>query len=469
MGPRLPATPSRTVTPAGPPTTDIPGLPARFQVEGRLGEGGMGEVVLAHDRLLRRRVSIKVLKPYLADDPVARTRFEREARAAAGLHHPNVVVIHDIFADLPRPLFVMELVEGHSLQESLAKHGALPPEEAIRIGTAVADALEAAHARGIIHRDVKPANVLLGDDGAIKVADFGIAWAQPWTPLSGDATVHGTPHYYSPEQARGERVEPRSDIYSLGVVLFEMLAGRVPFDGPSPVAVGLKHVNEEPPPIGDLVPGVTPALAAIVHRCLAKDPSSRFSTASEVAAGLRASGQEPVDNKMSPGGGRATSLAPGQGQPTTRLSPEGPPTRAEAQSEPRHRRGWLIAALAGGLAVLSAAAFLSWWLVAANTTGTPPEISGAIKARTGCSGFLNPEVTLDWVPPGGADGYVVYRRGTSGPWQEVGATSKGGTSSWRDTTVSGGSTYLYEVKATRAGRLGPPSRMASATTSSFCM
>ena len=258
----------------------------RYELAERIGVGANAYVYAAIDRRTGDRVALKLLLPAFADDPEFVTRFRREARAALSLAHPNVVRVLDFGTDGDAYL-AMELVRGGDLSRRLMR-GALPVAEAVRVGMRVADALEAAHAHGLVHRDVKPQNILLDEDGEPKLADFGVARAMWLTQLTRTNVIFGSPHYISPEQARGVRVDERADVYGLGVVLYEMLAGRPPFVGDSPVAIALQHVNERPAPLRSIRPDVPRALEAVVHRALAKDPRARYQSARELGAALAA-------------------------------------------------------------------------------------------------------------------------------------------------------------------------------------
>src|SRR2546422_4023612 len=250
-------------------------LGGRYRLGRRIASGGMGTVWEAMDDVLGRRVAVKALSDALASDERFVERFRREARAAAGLSHPNVAGVFDYGEDDGRPFIVMELIQGETLAERLARHGRLPPEEAVQIAIQAAGALEAAHRAGVIHRDVKPANIMLTPRREVKVMDFGIA-AAAWDPrLTATGSTLGTATYVSPEQASGDRVTPASDVYSLGVVLYEMLAGRPPFTEGGPIAVASSHVRERPAALTEVAPWTPPAVAAVCDQALAKDPAAR--------------------------------------------------------------------------------------------------------------------------------------------------------------------------------------------------
>ncbi|HEX3424876.1 MAG TPA: protein kinase [Acidimicrobiales bacterium] len=251
-------------------------LGGRYRIQRHLATGGMAEVYLAHDQLLDRPVAVKVLFPELARDPTFVERFRREAQAAARLNHPNIVSVYDFGQDGAAFYIVMEYVEGRPLSAIIRAEAPMAPERAAAIAAEVAAGLEAAHREGIIHRDVKPANVLVTDDGMVKVADFGIARAtDARMDLTMPGMVIGTATYLSPEQAQGAAVDQRSDVYSLGLVLYEMLTGQAPFRGDNLNAVAYKQLNEVPPPPSSINPAVSPALDAAVLRSITYDAAGR--------------------------------------------------------------------------------------------------------------------------------------------------------------------------------------------------
>jgi hypothetical protein len=258
----------------------------RYDLRQTIGIGGMARVYLAHDRRLDRDVAAKILDPALASDPLFVERFRREAQAAAALNHPNVVAIYDTGTTDDSYFIVMEYVPGPNLKEVIRERGALPEAEALTIGAQVAAALGAAHNRGLIHRDIKPHNILLHPDGAAKVTDFGIARAAGASQLTSTQTVMGTAHYLSPEQALHQPLDGRSDLYSLGIVLYEALTGQVPFNGDSLVAVAMMQVHEPPPPLRTIRSEIAPATEAAVMKALAKDPAQRYQSAAEMRAAL---------------------------------------------------------------------------------------------------------------------------------------------------------------------------------------
>jgi len=265
----------------------------RYRLQRELATGGMGTVWEAADVVLGRRVAVKILSRPLASDERFVERFRREARAAAGLSHPNVAHIFDYGEDGDTRFIVMELLSGETLADRLLRQGRLDPSEAAAIAAQVADALDEAHRAGIVHRDVKPANIMLTPDGGVKVMDFGIAAAGRSSSLTATGAMIGTATYMSPEHATGGRVTPASDVYSLAVVLYEMLTGARPFERDTPIATAMAHVNVDPPPIRDLAPWVPASLATAVEQGMAKDPAARPRSAAAFAAMLRGVPAQP--------------------------------------------------------------------------------------------------------------------------------------------------------------------------------
>jgi beta-lactam-binding protein with PASTA domain/tRNA A-37 threonylcarbamoyl transferase component Bud32 len=262
-------------------------LSGRYELSHLVARGGMAEVYRAQDRLLDRPVALKILFPELSVDRAFVERFRREAQAAANLSHPNIVPVFDWGEDNGTYYIVMEFIDGRALSSILRTAGPMHPDRAAEIGADVAIALAYAHRHGVIHRDVKPGNVLITEDGIVKVTDFGIARAiNTEESLTQTGAVMGTATYFSPEQAEGMGVDARSDIYSLGVVLFEMVTGRPPFMGDTPVAVASKHVRENPPTPREINPSVPPDLEAIILKCLAKSPEYRYATGDDLRVDL---------------------------------------------------------------------------------------------------------------------------------------------------------------------------------------
>jgi eukaryotic-like serine/threonine-protein kinase len=258
----------------------------RYRLKEKLGSGGMAEVFLADDISLGREVAVKVLHPQFASDPAFIQRFRNEAQAAANLNHPNIVNIYDWGNEGDQYYIVMEYVEGRDLKDIISSEGRILPERAAEITAEISAALQFAHRRNLVHRDIKPHNILITNLGQVKVMDFGIAREGNGGGITQTGVVMGTPQYISPEQAQGLGVDGRSDIYSLGVVLYEMLTGQVPFDDPSPVTVTYKQVREDPVPPSLIDPEIPPALEAIVMKAMAKNPANRFQSAQEMKADL---------------------------------------------------------------------------------------------------------------------------------------------------------------------------------------
>jgi serine/threonine-protein kinase len=299
----------------------------RYQLGDTLGRGGMAEVFEGQDLRLNRRVAVKVLRPDLASDPSFQGRFRREAQSAASLNDPNIVAVYDTGEDVLDgvgehamvPYIVMEYVDGHTLRELMSSGRRLLPERSLEIMSGVLGALDYSHAHGIIHRDIKPGNVMLTRNGDVKVMDFGIARAiadAQATMTQGNA-VMGTAQYLSPEQARGELVDARSDLYSAGCLFYELLTGRPPFQGESAVSVAYQHVSEQPVPPSQVDPAVPPELDALVLKSLAKNPADRYQSANEfradvqrAIAGLPVTGTVPTVRATIPASATTASLTP---------------------------------------------------------------------------------------------------------------------------------------------------------------
>jgi eukaryotic-like serine/threonine-protein kinase len=255
----------------------------RYVLGESLGSGGMGEVYLAHDEVLERDVALKVLRSHYAGDEESAERFRREARSAASLSHPNIVQVYDRGeAEDGTPYIAMEYVPGGTLNEQIERRGPFGARETAAVGAQIADALGAAHERGVIHRDIKPQNVLVSAPGDLKVTDFGIARAASAVTSSASGAIFGTAGYISPEQALGGPVGPRSDLYSLGVILYEMLTGELPFTADNFIAVCMKHVTEPLRPPRLLNPDIPEGMDALVVKLLAKDPAGRYASATEL-------------------------------------------------------------------------------------------------------------------------------------------------------------------------------------------
>ena len=306
----------------------------RYRIVELIGEGGMAQVYRGDDLRLGREVAIKILRPQYANERTFVERFVQEARAMAGFSHPNIVNVFDVGRTGASPYIVMEYVDGIDLRRKLQQEGRLSIGEALEIARQVAEGVGAAHRKGIVHRDIKPGNILIASDGRVKVADFGIARAMADAQhLTEPGVVWGTTAYLSPEQIRGETATPASDVYAIGVLLYEMLTGQTPFQGEDRVAVALKHLNEPPPPLHELNPRVPPGLERLVLRMLSKDPAQRPADANEVARLLRA-----YQNM----GNEATAVTPRIQTPTTpprqaAAARSAPPPKAAPTSTPGYR------------------------------------------------------------------------------------------------------------------------------------
>ncbi len=347
----------------------------RYRLDRKLGEGGMATVYCGTDTLLRRRVAIKVLREQYAADAEFVRRFYQEAESAARLSHPNIVNTFDVGREGDTYFIVMELIDGPSLAEIIAADGRLPEPVAIDYAAQIASGLAYAHRQGLLHRDIKPANILVTKDDVVKLSDFGIARAvsQQTMALTKPGLVMGSVYYISPEQAQEHEVHETADLYSLGVVLYQMLTGKLPYTGESPVTVALRHIGDPVPTI-DPAEGVSPALAAIVNRLLQKKPEHRFASASELATALREARERPgvagyriVDDAptqafSSLGGGRRAPLPP-------RRSPM--PDRPNEDEERRPGRSWMLPALLVALVVATA---LGYFLFARPLPGLAPGV-----------------------------------------------------------------------------------------------
>src|SRR5215207_602469 len=320
----------------------------------------MAEVFLAHDRMLRRDLALKVLKEHYARDAQFVGRFRREAQSAAALNHPNVVQVYDQGrSEDGRYYIAMEHVPCGNLKDRIDRTGPLDPVEATRFASQVAEALRVAHERGMVHRDIKPQNVLLDEAGEAKVADFGIALATSTSSTSGTNLLFGTPSYMSPEQAMGERVGPQSDLYSLGVVIYEMLAGSVPFEAEGPLATAMKHVTEQPLPPRKRNPLVPEGMDALVMGLLAKKPENRYGSAAELVGDLRRSLEGLPLAFAGAAGYSETVRSPAVAAVPAAANTEGGARPGSLLSKPQRRRsiGAGLVALVALLALLGA---LGW-------------------------------------------------------------------------------------------------------------
>jgi eukaryotic-like serine/threonine-protein kinase len=357
-------------------------LSGRYRLEARIGAGGMSTVYRALDETLQRQVAIKLMNREVATDSDQLERFRREARAVAQLSHPHIVGVIDAGEDEGRPYIVFEYVEGETLKDRIRRQGRLPIAEAVAYAIEIARALGAAHARHIVHRDVKPQNVLIDEEGSAKVTDFGIARTLDEEGLTADGRVLGTTDYVSPEQALGHDVTGQSDLYAVGVVLYEMLTGEVPFKGENQVAVAMKHVRESLPDVQVKRPEVSAALAAVVDRATAKHQEDRYGDDAELIADL-----EDVLAIETARAGSAT------GEVTTVI--RSLPANARRRVPFRVRRPWVTSALVGLLLIALAGAAV--WLVtrAHHGTGRPvvvrtPGKPQAVSLCQNCAHGFNP-------------------------------------------------------------------------------
>lgn len=381
----------------------------RYELGRRIGRGGMAEVFVARDRLLDRPVAVKVLFPEHAKDPLFVERFRREAMSAAGLNHPNIVGVYD-WGQVNNTYYIaMEYVQGRTLAEILQANGRLSVLQACDIAVEVAAALASAHRHGVVHRDIKPANILVGSTGQVKVADFGIAravGAAVEQNLTQTGAVMGTATYFSPEQAQGSQPDPRSDLYSLGVVMYEMIAGEPPFVGDNAIAVAYKQVHDRPQPLRSKEPDVSPAFSAIVMKCLEKDPMRRYASAAALADDIRRfiDGEEVVahlEEQRRTHDAQATSVLPSidgsvtgdypdsgvttvlDAQPTTKLPTTRPARTSAAYAQyddmaPKRTAAYVFGAVASIIAVIAIGLFAFRLLTdeGASTSITVPNVVG---------------------------------------------------------------------------------------------
>jgi serine/threonine-protein kinase len=367
-------------------TESVRTLAGRYEIGKLLGRGGMAEVHEGLDTRLNRRVAIKLLRPSLATDPAFRTRFRQEAQAAARMAHPTIVRVFDAGEETVRgpdghdvqlPFIVMERIEGKLLSD-LIRTGPVPADEAARITSGILTALEYSHRAGVVHRDIKPGNVMITPNGQVKVMDFGIARAisESSANVAQTSAVLGTASYFSPEQARGESVDARTDLYSTGVVLYELLTGRAPFRGDSPVAVAYQHVSELPTPPNAINPAVSPAMSAVVMHALAKDRFDRFQSAAEfkadldVAAGGKVPDRAPVSDDFNATlfGVNPNSTAASEATLRRLANDENRPTRT--QSRPP------VAWIWGGIAVMAVIIVAAMvWVFSLSPTNLAPDLA----------------------------------------------------------------------------------------------
>ena len=376
----------------------------RYELHERIGRGGMADVFMARDLLLDRDVAVKILFPEHAVDPNFVERFRREAQSVAGLNHPNIVGVYDWGQTGNTYFMAMEFVKGRTLAEVLRRQGRLTARSAASVGGSIANALAYAHRNNVVHRDIKPANILMASNGDIKVVDFGIARALDSAHdggLTQDGAVMGTATYFSPEQAKGDGLDLRSDLYSLGIVLYELVTGKPPFSGESALATAYKQVHDVPTRMKDHVADVPPALEAIVSKCMAKEPTRRYATAEQLRDDLRyflnnqptmAMDEVRIARGLAPRGSfdfdQATSvMAPiSQDPQTTQALPHTqvmPTTMTPVETlpdydeEPANKRNYIVGAAVAGLVILGGLIFLITSLGGGNSGLTVPNVKGA--------------------------------------------------------------------------------------------
>ena len=375
----------------------------RYELGDLLGRGGMAEVRRAVDNRLGRPVAVKQLRADLATDPTFQARFRREAQSAAGLNHPNIVAVYDTgeepdaVSGVSVPYIVMELVEGPTLRDVLREGRKILPERALELTAGVLDALTYSHRAGIVHRDIKPANVMLTHSGNVKVMDFGIARAVADTSatMTQTAAVIGTAQYLSPEQARGETVDARSDLYSAGCLMYELLVGKPPFTGESPVSVAYQHVREAPVPPSQIDPTLSNEIDTIVLKALAKEPDDRYQSAREMKADitLLLAGEEMATTVR-------PAVLPTDDSDATRVVPaalpadpvedegelpgSGPDDLDEEDEEKKRRAPMVVAIIVGVLLLLSAAGVWAWnWMQPDQAQPAPPPVQVEVPTVTG--------------------------------------------------------------------------------------
>src|SRR4051794_39760972 len=335
-------------------------LGERYEIGGVLGRGGRAEVHRGRDLRLGREVAVKVLRQDLARDPSSQVRFRREAQAAASLNHPAIVAVYDTGEDrTPQgatPYIVMEYVEGETLRDVLRREGRLSPERAMSLTADICAALDFSHRNGIVHRDVKPGNVMITPQGTVKVMDFGIARAvsDSAATMTSTAAVIGTAQYLSPEQARGESVDARSDVYSAGCLLYELVTGTPPFTGDSPVAVAYQHVREDPKTPSSLNPEIPPALDAILLKAMSKNPANRYQSAADMRADLlRALAGQRVEATPVMSDAEKTTVIGGAALPATRYADQAW-AGADDEDDRRKKRNRTIALVVGAVVLIAA-------------------------------------------------------------------------------------------------------------------
>ena len=441
-------------------------LGGRYLLKDKVGTGGMATVYRAQDQVLDRTVAVKIMLPQYAADATFAARFKQEAQAAAGLQSPYIVGVYDWGKDGDTYYIVMEFLRGTDLKSGIRAHGALDPKKVAQIGSQICAALSVAHKHEIIHRDIKPQNIMVLPDGNIKVMDFGIARAKN-SHLTQDNNVLGTAHYVSPEQTRGQELGPTSDLYSLGVVMYECATGRVPFDGDDAISVALKQVNELPVPPSQINPGVDPDLERIILKCMEKDPAARFQSADELRqvlnnylAGRQVDVPEPtrvIAGAAGVAGGAGTTetrvmgdqtqamvrpavdAARGAGATTVRGGASG--GTGSYEPEQKSGKGKIVAGVIAAIVVIGAVVALAMTFLGGGSSTTVPSVLGmtldGAQAEIEAAGFTVGEIT-----PGYSDEYAEN--------EVMGQTPSGGMSEPEgtaiDLTVSRGEEPVEEVE-----------------------
>ena len=410
----------------------------KYQIQAALGKGGMGMVYIGYDPLLDRKVAIKVLAPHLVWEEGFVERFLREARAAARIKHPNIVTVYDVGQEQEQFYFVMEYLEGQTLADRIRQRGPLPPEEVLSILHPLADALDYAHQHGLVHRDIKPANIIVGDGLRVTLTDFGIARAAQETRLTTAGTIMGTPEYMSPEQAWGEEVGNETDLYSLAVVAYEMLSGKVPFSGTTPHAVLYKQIHEPPPPIRESRPDLPTGVETVLALALDKEPGKRYRTTAAFVGELDSAlaGKLLATPEETP----TLLLAAEEAPPPPRQPASSPATPAPQQapvsrpvSAQRRVPRWLwVLGVLGALAILAAVVGIVWLAPGGEDEPTPMPSPQAATQSTATLAPTRPPVAAEPEcsdPAGcvriGPDEPVEigYMLNLSGPGGELGAVA----------------------------------------------
>ncbi len=349
-------------------------LSGRYELLEKIGDGGMAVVYKGKDKLLNRFIAVKILRPEFTKDATFVENFKRESQAAAGLSHPNIVGVYDVGREGNINYIVMELIEGDTLNKIIEREAPMDYRKVIDIAKQVASALRTAHKNKIIHRDVKPHNIMITNDGVVKLADFGIARAVNDATLSTGSKIVGSVHYFSPEQARGNYVDERSDIYSLGIVMYEMLTGKVPFDGDNPVTVALKHINEEIVPPIELEPSIPPALNRCVMKATSKFQTNRYANADELIEDL--DNISFVTNVAGPGLFESTDLEEKRKKRKQEIEKDIEEVVEAREQERRRKKRKAIAIITAVIILLAAlgGGYMAWQMGVFSSTKAAPDL-----------------------------------------------------------------------------------------------